>query len=85
MGIKGVKEDNSFIPDDGSVTLQGFESAIRVTWEFTKPDIAFSRDGCLYRSKVEGATIKFTKEGVLVTNFQISGKTKAKPLKKKTK
>jgi len=84
MGIKGVKEDHTFIPDEGSVILPGLESAINVTWEFTKPNIVFMRGGCVYRSKGEGATIKFTKEGVLVKNFHISGKTKAKPPRKKT-
>ncbi len=85
MGTKGVKEDNTFIPGEGSGPLPGLESAINVTWEFTKPGIRFIRDGCAYRSKVEGATIQFTKEGVLVKNFQISGKTKSKPHQKATR
>ena len=54
--------------------LPEFESAVNVTWEFLKPGIVFRRGGCVYTSKVEGATIKFTKEGVLVKDFEISGK-----------
>lgn len=74
MGIKDVNEDNAFILDQGSVAITEFESAVNVTWEFLKPDIVFRRGGCVYTSKVEGATIKFTKEGVLVKDFEISGK-----------
>ncbi len=85
MGIKGVKEGNVFIPDEGSVTIPEFETAVNVTWEFIKPGIAFQRDGCLYTSKIEGATIKFTKEGVLVKDFKISGKPKKKSIQNKTK
>ncbi len=77
MGIKGVTEGNIFVPDEGSVTIPGAESAVNVTWEFIKPDLVFIRDGCRYTSKSEGATIQFTKEGVLVKSFKISGKPKA--------
>ena len=76
MGISAVNEGNIFIPEQGSVTIPDFESAVNVTWEFTWPDIRFQRDGCIYTSNVEGATIKFTKEGVLVKNFKISEKPK---------
>ena len=76
MGISAVNEGNFFIPEQGSVTIPDFESAVNVTWEFTWPDIRFQRDGCIYTSNVEGATIKFTKEGVLVKNFKISEKPK---------
>lgn len=85
MGIKGVKEGNVFIPEEGSVTIPDFESAVNVTWEFTKPDLVFQRDGCIYTSKVEGATIKFTKEGVLVKDFKISEKPKPKAPHKKAR
>ena len=85
MGIKGVKEGNVFIPDEGSVTIPDFESAVNVTWEFTRPDIVFQRDGCIYTSKVEGATIAFTKEGVLVKDFKISQKSKPKIPHKKAR
>jgi hypothetical protein len=74
MGIKDVNEENAFILDQGSVAIPEFESAVNVTWEFLKPGIVFNRGGCVYTSKVEGATIKFTKEGVLVKDFEISGK-----------
>ncbi len=85
MGIQGVKEGNEFILDEASpVGDPGFESAVNVTWEFEKPDIAFQRDGCVYTSTAEGATIKFTKEGVLVKNFKISGIPKKK-MKQKIK
>lgn len=83
MGIKGVKEGKVFIPDEGSVTIPGYESAVNVTWEFTKPGLIFQRDGCIYTSKAEGATIKFTKEGVLVKDFKISEKSRPKRLPKK--
>lgn len=76
MGIRGVNEGNAFILEEGSVAIPGFESALNVTWEFLEPDIVFLRDRCVYTSKVEGATIKFTKEGVLVKNFKISGISK---------
>ena len=85
MGIKGVTEGNIFVPDEGSVTIPGAESAVNVTWEFIKPDLVFTRDGCRYTSKSEGATIQFTKEGVLVKGFKISGKPKARVHRKKTR
>jgi hypothetical protein len=76
MGIQGIKEGNIFILDEGSVTIPDFESAVNVTWEFLKPKLVLLRDGCVYTSKVEGATITFTKEGVLVKGFKISGISK---------
>jgi hypothetical protein len=78
MGIQGIKEGNIFIFDEGSVTIPDFESAVNVTWDFLKPAIVFQRDSCVYTSKTEGATITFTKEGVLVKNFKISGISKKK-------
>jgi hypothetical protein len=84
-GIQGVKEGNVFILDEGSVSIPDNESAVNVTWEFIKPDIAFLRDDCIYTSKVEGATIKFTKEGVLVKDFKISGNKKKKSIQNKIK
>jgi hypothetical protein len=79
MGIMGVKEGNAFVLDEASpVPDPEFESAVNITWEFLKPDIVFRRDGCVYTSTAEGATIKFTKEGVLVKNFKISGIPKKK-------
>lgn len=83
MGIKGIKEGNVFIPDEGSVTIPGYESAVNVIWEFTKPGLVFQRDGCIYTSNAEGATVKFTKEGVLVKDFKISEKSKPRRQPKK--
>ena len=85
MGIKGIKEGNVLIPEEGSITIPDFESAVNVTWEFTKPGLVFQRDGCIYTSKVEGATIQFTKEGVLVKDFKISEKPKPKAPHKKAR
>jgi hypothetical protein len=85
MGIQGVKEGNVFIPDEGSATIPDHESAVNVTWEFVKPDIVFLRDNCIYTSKVAGASIKFTKEGVLVKDFKISEKSKKKSIQNKIK
>jgi len=71
MKIEDVVSGAIFIPAKGSITLPGSDSAINVIWEFTRQDITFFRDHCLYTTIIEGATIKFTDEGVLAKGFKI--------------
>lgn len=49
--------------------------AINVTWVFTKPDLSFKVGQFTFTAKQQGATLEFTKQGVVLKGFEITTKT----------
>jgi len=66
--IKSI--ERGIIQPEGAV-LMGAEAAVGVTWVFDKPGLVLHNGDYVYTSKVKDATIKFTKEGAILTGFQI--------------
>jgi hypothetical protein len=57
---------NNFDFRTGSVESKLYTQAINVTWEFTTAGITFDADGVIYKSERVGASISFSKAGVVM-------------------
>lgn len=62
--------DNRVLKTEGLIPA-GRESAVGVTWIFSKPGLVYHNDNYSYTSKVDSATISFLSDGVLIKGFEI--------------
>jgi len=70
QSIRIMDIEGGIMRTEGTVAM-GAESAVGTTWIFDKPSIILHNGDYIYKSKVKDATIKFTKEGVLLQGFSI--------------
>ena len=63
----------------GKLTAIPANAAVNLTWEFSKPDIAFRIDDYVYISMRKGSRIEFTRDGVILRGFYIVPSSDYKP------
>jgi|GEM_PF-3256619 len=62
--------ERGIVRSEGAVPM-GAESAVGMTWVFTKPALVLHNGDYIYTSLKSGASIQFTKEGAILNGFKI--------------
>ncbi len=60
----------------GTVTFRRYAQAVNITWKFAKAGISFETEDGVYVSDKDGATIAFTKKGVVLDGIKKTSKHK---------
>lgn len=60
----------------GTVTFRRYAQAVNITWKFAKAGISFEANDGVYVSEKDGATIAFTKTGVVMDGIKKTPKQK---------
>ncbi len=68
INITGI--EGGIMQTEGTVAM-GAESAVGMTWVFTKPALVLHNGDYIYTSLRSGASIQFTKEGAILNGFKI--------------
>lgn len=69
--IEDIIGGTIMMPEAGSVSIPGAQTAVGMTWVFTKEGMTLNRGGFNYTSMAKDASVEFTKQGVVLKSFKI--------------